>query len=472
MCTADFIKRAKELHGSKYDYSNTVYVSNREKVAIGCSTHGLVNIKANSHLNGRGCHLCAGNKLKNTDDFIILSRALHGDKYDYSKSVYTGARGELTVSCPTHGDWITTPSVHKKSGCPQCAIDGFKTCNVSNLSNVIEASRAKHKTEFIFDKSVYVHSKSSMIITCPVHGDFETTPNYFLQSAYSCPRCTLGLHTSIGEKQMAEFIKSLDVTIVENDRALIPPYEIDILCGNVGIEYNGVYYHNDNFKCLEKSKRAKEINWQLLHFWDIEWNNKQDIVKSIIKSKLCKTSKLFARKCSIRLICDKEYRPFCDSNHLQGYKSAKVMIGLFDNESLVSAMSFSPHKSYEWELVRLCSKLNYTIIGGASRMFSYFRKSYNPQSVMTFADARYATGHVYTTLGFRYLKTTRPNYFYIKNNKVLSRMSCQKHKLDKLLDNFDESLSEKQNMINHNYKCVYDVGNHQFMWKSSVVNPL
>ena len=121
----------------------------------------------------------------------------------------------------------------------------------------------------------------------------------------------------------------------------------------------------------------------------------------------------------------------------------------------------------EYEMVRFCNLLNTTVIGGASKLFSYFQKNHNPEKLplISFADRRFFEGGLYKMLGFVLEKYTSPSYIYWKNNKVLNRMSCQKHKLNKLLDIFDSSLSEYQNMLNNGFRRVWDCGNMKFIYK-------
>lgn len=54
----EFVERAKEVHGQKYDYSKTNYVNSREKVLITCPIHGDFLQMPMDHLNGHGCSKC------------------------------------------------------------------------------------------------------------------------------------------------------------------------------------------------------------------------------------------------------------------------------------------------------------------------------------------------------------------------------------------------------------------------------
>ena len=119
------------------------------------------------------------------------------------------------------------------------------------------------------------------------------------------------------------------------------------------------------------------------------------------------------------------------------------------------------NKKYDYELIRFCSKMNINVVGAASKLFKHFKINYNG-SIISYANRRFSNGNLYETLGFTKIDETKPNYFYIKGKTLLSRNKCQKHKLKNLLDNFDENLSEHENMLNNGYLKVYDCGNLVF----------
>jgi hypothetical protein len=157
-----------------------------------------------------------------------------------------------------------------------------------------------------------------------------------------------------------------------------------------------------------------------------------------------------------------------DKNHLQGYSNSSIKIGLFYNKELISVMTFGKprfNKNYEYELLRFCNKLNTSVIGGASKLFSYFLKNYfqHGEKIVSYANIRISDGGLYHKLGFIEKEKTDPNYFYFKSNRIYTRYQCQKSKLLKLLgDEFNSNLTEKENMNNNDYKIVYDCGNYVF----------
>lgn len=122
----DFLKRAKDVHGDKYDYSAFIFKNGRVKSIIGCPIHGPFSQSPFAHLIGEGCPKCGIAKRKEKritpqGDVINQFRAVHGDRYDYSKVKYVNSHTKVCIVCPIHGDFMQTPSSHERgSGCPRC----------------------------------------------------------------------------------------------------------------------------------------------------------------------------------------------------------------------------------------------------------------------------------------------------------------------------------------------------------------
>ncbi len=124
LTTKEFIKKAREVHGDKYDYSKVEYVKSKEKVNIICPEHGEFSQTPQKHLYGQGCPQC-GNKPKiTTEEFIKKAREVHGDRYDYSKVVYVDAQTDVCIICRQHGEFWQRPSHHTDGrGCKKCATE-------------------------------------------------------------------------------------------------------------------------------------------------------------------------------------------------------------------------------------------------------------------------------------------------------------------------------------------------------------
>ncbi len=269
------------------------------------------------------------------------------------------------------------------------------------------------------------------------------------------------------EKEVLDFIKSLTGNVEENTKKIIPPFELDIYIPDfsLAIEYNGDYWHSEEYKPkdyhINKTNMCKARGIQLIQIFEHQWLEKSEIFKSVIANKLGFSDKIYARKCKVVEL--KDCKEFLETNHLQGNCPSSIKLGLTYNDELVSLMTFGKprfNKSYEYELIRFCNKLNTSVVGGASKLLKYFETKYKPKSLVSYANLQWSDGGLYNQLGFTYSDTSTPNYWWIRNNKLLNRYQCQKHKLKDLLgDKFNPDLSEKDNMENNGYSRLFDCGN-------------
>ena len=278
---------------------------------------------------------------------------------------------------------------------------------------------------------------------------------------------------SLGEKELVDFVKSLEVEVVENECGVLNGKELDIYIPshNIAIEYNGLYWHSELFKDknyhLNKSKMCNDKNIRLIHIFEDEWVYKKEIVKSRIKNILgITTNKIYARKCEVREVSPSDTKEFLNNNHIQGFSKSKVKLGLYYNDELVSLMTFGlgrlimGGKNDEWELVRFCNKLDTTVIGGASKLFKFFIKNYKPSKVISYADIRWSDGGLYYNLGFDFIHDSKPNYWYVTNDIREYRFKYRKSELVK--HGYDSNKSEKEIMFELKKYRIYDCGNKKF----------
>lgn len=130
--TAEFIKRAIAIHGSKYDYSKVKYVNTEEKVCIICPEHGEFWQTPHMHISyrKRGCPICGSSAKQTTEGFIENAKRVHGDKYDYSQVKYIGNKKKVCIICPEHGEFWQKPNSHLR-GC------GCAACSSSHLEQIV-----------------------------------------------------------------------------------------------------------------------------------------------------------------------------------------------------------------------------------------------------------------------------------------------------------------------------------------------
>lgn len=325
---------------------------------------------------------------------------------------------------------------------------------------------------------------NDIIIICDVCGSEYLINRSVLYHRHNngfnpCTKCNpIKDGVSISEKEISNFIKSLGINIIVNDRNLIQPLELDIVIPekNIVIEYNGIYWHSEKYinknYHLNKTELCNNIGYRLVHIFEDEWLYKKEIVKSRLKNMLGLTeNKIFARKCEIKEVSSKEKTIFLDENHIQGKVGSKINLGLYYNDELVSLMTFSnkrevlggENENNHYELIRFCNKLNTNVIGGASKLLKHFISNYNPKEIISYADRRWSDGNLYETLGFTYLNVSPPNYFYVKNGRRENRIKYQKHKL--VEQGFDKDKSEREIMEERGFDRIYDCGTISYSLK-------
>ncbi len=119
--TKEFIESAKKIHGEKFNYDSVVYINSKTKVKILCTEHGFFEQVASDHILGFGCAKCGKVCKLNTEEFIDKSKAVHGDKYDYSKVDYKNMHTKVKIICKKHGLFTQVPHNHLRfAGCPKC----------------------------------------------------------------------------------------------------------------------------------------------------------------------------------------------------------------------------------------------------------------------------------------------------------------------------------------------------------------
>jgi len=465
-----FIKKASQKHNNKYNYSKIDEINYKKKIKIICPKHGTFEQSITQHLQGAGCQKCVYDGFKpSTDEFIQRAKLIHGNIYDYSKTEYVNSYTKVKIICQNHGVFEQIPTEHLRGfKCKACATDKSRL----SIDEFVCRSGKIHNDKYNYSRVSFKNYYDDVDIICPKHGIYKQSVSNHVYG-HGCPSCPVVI--SKGHSDIVEFIKTLyDGEIKVNDRQIIRPNELDIyLPGKMlGIEFNGNYFHS--FDKIETPKErhyhqnkyeiCKKNNIRLLQISENEWHDKQEIIKSKIKS-LFGLNKIFARKCNIKKVADQEYIIFMDENHIQGHRLAKVKYGLYYNDELVACMSFNK-KGEEWEIMRFANKLNISVVGGASRLFKNFISDNHPIKIISYADLRYSIGNMYYKLGFKLERITKPDYVYIKGKKVFSRYQFQKHKLKNKLGNYDPYSSESVNMFNNGFRRMWGAGNLKFLWET------
>jgi very-short-patch-repair endonuclease len=218
------------------------------------------------------------------------------------------------------------------------------------------------------------------------HDGVHSLSNFY--KGTNCTVCSSQERRSKGEKEVEEFLLSLQLHVESSNRSLIHPYELDLYIPDhkIAIEYDGKFYHSEGYKDkkyhLMKTEMCEEQGIQLIHIFDDEWELQRDKVKNRLKSICGMGTRYHARKCTVKPIGHAQAKQFCDQHHTQNYGQSLIKLGLFHDDVLISVMTFSKlniskggkNKIGSWELNRFCSMGN--VVGGAGKLLAYFKKNY------------------------------------------------------------------------------------------------
>ena len=253
LTTEDFIKKATEIHGEKYNYSKVEYINSKTKILIKCKKcNKEFEQTPNTHLQGHGCPKCKAIKHSiesrlTTEEFIKRSIKIHKEKYNYSKVEYISIFIKVIIFCKKCNKYFKqTPSAHLQGqGCPKCKAIKHSIESRLTTEEFIKKAKKIHGDKYNYSKVEYISSKTKVIIFCKkCNKYFKQTPSAHLQGQ-GCSKC--------GEKTKANKCK---LTIKEF-------IEKSIKVHKEKYDYSKVKYVNSKIKviiiCNKCNKEFKQI---------------------------------------------------------------------------------------------------------------------------------------------------------------------------------------------------------------------
>ena len=273
LTTEQFIDRARNIHGNKYDYSKTEYVNTEDKVCIICPEHGEFWQRPANHLSGKGCPVCGENKRRTgikltTQEFIERAKKVHGDKYDYSKVNYIDTTTKICIICPEHGEFWQKPENHLKGqGCRKCADKRNREIKSFSVEDFIKKAKEIHGDKYDYSKVVYEGSNKKVCIICPEHGEFWQTPLTHVNGGCGCKECRKEFLHKKFKSNKEEFVEKArkvhggkyDYSKVE----YVNSHEkVCIICPEHGEFWQKPYAHLNGHGCpgCAESKLEREVN--------------------------------------------------------------------------------------------------------------------------------------------------------------------------------------------------------------------
>jgi len=327
LTTADFIRKAKDIHKDTYDYKLSVYTGCEDQLIILCPIHGEFKQQANNHLQGKGCVKCGqilfyNSRRSNTIEFIEKSKEIHQNRYDYSYVEYTSSYEKIKIICKTHGPYEQTPCGHLRgSGCQKCGYNSISMSKSSSKEEFIEKAVSIHGDTYDYSEVVYRSGHDDVSIICKLHGIFQKRPNNHISGLSGCQKCQSKKQHSKLQIQWLNFVQSyrnIDTIIhAENGNEFKIPgtlfkadgYDPDT---NTIYEFHGDYWHgnpkrfimtevnkttNTTFGELYQNTKKKEkqilgLGYNLVVMWEYDWvrvTRSISILQRIFKNKIYST---------------------------------------------------------------------------------------------------------------------------------------------------------------------------------------
>ena len=207
----EFVKKGREKHGDKYDYTKVNYVNTKTKVIIICKEHGEFLQTPGDHY-ASGCKKCgdilrAENRRYTKEEIIKMSIDVHGDTYNYSKIEYAD-RTIQNIECREHGLFSQLKHIHVnlKGGCKKCG-DILRGENRKyTKEEIIQLAIDVHGDTYNYSKLEYNGIHNNVTILCKVHGEFLQTPSNHIRGS-GCLKC--------GTERTSEKLKYTKETIIE-----------------------------------------------------------------------------------------------------------------------------------------------------------------------------------------------------------------------------------------------------------------
>ena len=231
-------------------------------------------------------------------------------------------------------------------------------------------------------------------------------------------------------KNETDSVKDFISNLVNNNIQYVHPIiklkrELDIIDPNytriddtifeyddVRIVYMDSFYFNKNTipKQYITSLISDTKRTIFVYCYEITDERKFKAILSDIRYALHKIGKrIYARKCEIREISNKDSKDFLMENSLFGYRSASKVLGLYYKGELVMVYSFGNNyygRKKDTEVIRVCTKLNTQVIGGSSKCLKYYIDNYakNGETIVFYMDAIHHNGSSMKNDGFEYVK--------------------------------------------------------------------
>ncbi len=291
--------------------------------------------------------------------------------------------------------------------------------------------------------------------------DFDIPIHYYHQAS------------SQQQADVERYLDTLGITFTTRNRSIIAPLELDIVIEShkIAIEYCGLYWHSSEYKETsyhkDKFDDCAAAGYRLITIFSDEWLNCSELVKNKLASLLGKTTEpvLNARDCVVIEISNQQRQKFLDAYHIQGDGPGSTTYGLHHNGQLVAVTTWIDKGAGVFVMNRYAAYPR--VRGGFSKMLAHFKRNHQWKEIVTFADQRWSVGDLYRSTGFELDKILPPDFEYVINEQRIHKFNWRKSTMQNRLDDYDEELSETENMTKAGIHRIYNCGLQRWVMKNT-----
>lgn len=433
------------------------------------------------------------------EDYVRKVAEIHGGRYDYTDTVFVKMNAKINVRCPEHGVFTISANHHyyRKQGCGLCEAEAKRERIVkyrhlsapSKVANTaatfFERCTLMHDGRYTYPEQEYLGAKHKIRAVCAVHGEFEQAAWKHMTGS-GCPSC--GAYTPAWERELVAFFSALGFQ-VQTNVPLLAGREIDVYLPErkFGVELHGLHWHTERTRArlyhYEKWAEATRQDIQLIQVFEDEWNASKALILARLEAILGCGQRFSARKGVGAPLEAAPAKEFLNRTHIQGAGTAQMYYGLHIDGQLVAVASFgraraggmtSVTEADVWEVIRYASLGR--VRGGFGKLFARFLKDVAPEEVISFCDLRYGDGRLYAATGFTLERVTPPDYWWVPpgSNTRVPRYATQKHKLPThpvLGQFYAPGKTEAQVCAGAGWERIFGVGHQRWLWRKELAFP-
>lgn len=425
---------------------------------------------------GQGCPYCSGQKVAAGEKDIFTTHPDIASQWHPTKNnlaptqMSAGSNRKVWWLGECGHEWEASVRSQVKDGvkCPECNSVAFKHPNVVTQWNF-------KKNEGLNPKTVSYGSKKIVWWICDKGHEWRRAVHLQVRLGIHCSECQALRFSSKPEKSIQAFMDSLVLLYRTHERSVVKKMELDIYIPDkkIGIEFNGLYWHDENHKTQSyhhaKWLAAKEAGVQLIQIWEDDWNRNPELIKRMLAHKLgvSQEKTVYARKTRVEVLSKADAELFMDEYHIQEHANGSYYLGLRDieNDEVVAVLVLKKEPGTDGKtlnIMRYATSVN--VVGGFTKLLKHAERTYVPEKFITFADHTVSDGGLYESNGFIAEKELYPDYMYVVKGE-------RKHKFGYRLKRFrndpelkfEEGLTERELAELNNIPRIWDAGKTRYV---------